>query len=161
MAYERKTWVSKNPDGSIPSNAIPINADNLNNIEDGIEEALTKVNSLEISSKEYADTNILYFYGNGTSSPSAWVNLFQLPEDIEFSKYIPLIQFNLLTNYSHLAVAPYDSTITLYYESFKYVQFKISSEGLVSFYDDATSSRSFSVKIILIPVQKTELTPIS
>lgn len=39
MAYVKKVWVGKNADGSIPDNAIPISAENLNKMEDGIYEA--------------------------------------------------------------------------------------------------------------------------
>lgn len=44
MAYERKTWLNKNPDGTIPNGAIPFSADNLNRMEAGIEEAVNRIN---------------------------------------------------------------------------------------------------------------------
>lgn len=143
IKYIHKTWYDK----SDLKKRIPISADNLNRIEDGIQEALTKI----------ADTNILYFYGSGMSSPSKWVDFFQLPDDIEFSKYIPLIQVSDVIVYDYLAIAPYDSIVRLYNGG----QFKFSSEGLFSFYEDKKYSRSIPVEIMLVPVQKTELTPIS
>ena len=43
MAYERKFWLNKNADGTIPKGAIPISADNLNMMEAGIDEAVNRV----------------------------------------------------------------------------------------------------------------------
>jgi hypothetical protein len=43
MAYERKFWVNKNEDGSVPDGATPISADNLNRIEDCLQKTFDKV----------------------------------------------------------------------------------------------------------------------
>ena len=58
MAYERKTWLDKNSDGTIPNGAIPLSADNLNRMEDGISEALERVEQcVKIGNVIISDTN--------------------------------------------------------------------------------------------------------
>ena len=43
MAYTARTWKDKNADGTVPSGAMPLSAENLNIMEKGIEEAYNRV----------------------------------------------------------------------------------------------------------------------
>lgn len=43
MAYIARTWIDKNTDGTVPSGAMPISAENLNIMEKGIEEAFNRI----------------------------------------------------------------------------------------------------------------------
>ena len=160
MAYERTTWVPKNTDGSVPEGAPAINAQKLNNIEDGIEEALLGVKNLKIESEEYADNNTIYFSETVTIKPQQWMDVLQLPNGIEYTKYLPLIQTTRVTNYHYLRTVPYDTEVTWYYEFGRSIKLIISSNtGIVSFYDsDGSKPVSFQIDIILLPVNKRTMT---
>ena len=76
MAYERKMWVNKGMSG-----AIPLSPDNLNRMEDGIEEALSRVDVGVVTVTEgITKVNLGYkpryltLLGNGDSTP---ITLFQ------------------------------------------------------------------------------------
>lgn len=162
MSFEQKTWYN---DGVVPDDAPEgtvapcIDADNLNRIEGGIVDALnaTKINAEKIKKaesdlKSYADNNILYFSKSCTSTAGSWATLFQLPSTIDYTKYIPLVECSRITNGWFLKVIPYDTNVTLWYESWKSLQIKISSSGEVSFYDPGSSNSTFTVRVILLPV---------
>ena len=55
-----------------------------------------------------------------------------------------------------MKVVPFDTDVTIYKESFKYIKVRISSTGLVSYYHDGTSS-TVDVNIMLVPVSKQEM----
>ena len=123
MSFEQKTWYN---DGIVPDDApegtVPpcIDADNLNRIESGITEALeaSKTNAEEIKNtasnlKQYADENILYFSGTANYIQGSWTNLFQLPTDIDYSKYIAFFQGVTITNYDSMRIIPYNTDVTL------------------------------------------------
>lgn len=81
MAYERKTWLDKNPDGTIPPGAIPFSASNLNRMEAGIEEAINTVNIGEFIVNGSATVNLGYkpryltaMSNSGTSSFTMFQN---------------------------------------------------------------------------------------
>lgn len=160
MAYERTTWVPKNTDGSVPAGAPAINAQKLNNIEDGIEEALEGIRVLESDLKAYADNNILYFSGSANFTKGVWTDIFQLPDTIDLTKYIVLVQGVNVGNYDSLKVVPIDTETQLYYESWKYVKIHISSDTkIVSYRHDGSNSGTF--KIILLPVSKPNMTSLT
>ena len=151
MAYERKIWRNKGESG-----AFPISPNNLNRMEEGIEAAINGLSQLEPALKEYADNNILFFSGSANYNKGEWVNIFKLPEDINYSKYIALFQGSTITNSNNMKVVPFDTDVIIYQESFKYIKVRISSTGLVSYYHSGTSS-TVDVNIMLVPVSKQEM----
>lgn len=67
MLYIRTQWVDKSTNGSVNNNSTPINAKNLNNIEDGIELSLEK-NALALRK----DVGFIAFYCKSTP-PDGWL----------------------------------------------------------------------------------------
>lgn len=154
MSYTRTNWVPKEDNGNIPEGAPAINAKNLNNIEDGIEEALGAAKRIDKEYKEYADGNILYFNGWAHFEKNKDVCLFQLPTDIKFSKYIPVVQVGAVGNYKHLFVLPYGETTVVYHESFEgSITITLTEEGQI-WYNSPQNSREVEMHIMLIPVSR-------
>ena len=157
--YKRVTWVDANDDGTIPSDAPSICAKNLNNIENGIQQALEKASS----AKDYADTNIMFFTGTFKSSVGTWVKAFQLPtkfddgSDITLSKYTVLISTDRVSNHNYFKAIPYDTDVTLYYENWKYIKVNVSNSGVISFWDDG-GNNTVNMNIILLPTKQQTLT---
>lgn len=148
MAYERKIWRNKGESG-----AFPISPNNLNRMEDGIEAAINGLSQLEPALKEYADNNILFFSGSAKyNNKGKWVDIFKLPEDINYSKYIALFQDS-----NNMKIVPLDTDVIIYQESFKYIKVRISSTGLVSYYHADPSFSTVDVNIMLVPVSKQEM----
>lgn len=154
MSYTRTNWVSRYSDGNIPADAPAISAENLNNIEDGIQESFKKIEGLGESLKEYIDNNILYFSKTIETVPREWVDAFQIPKDVDLSRYIPLAQEDSITNGSRLKVIQYDQPTTLHREGSNKVRMQISTEGMVSFYHDKVESIWVTIDVILLPVKK-------
>lgn len=153
MSYTRTNWVPKDDNGNIPKDAPAINAKNLNNIEDGIEEALNAAKKIDKEYKEYADSNILYFYGWAHFEEDKDVCLFQLPTDIEFSKYIPVVQVGAMRNYKHLFVLPYDTKTQVFYQNFNDIEITLTNEGQI-WYNSDQESGEVEMHIMLIPVSR-------
>ncbi len=154
--YKRVTWLPKDASGNVPENAPAISAENLNNIENGIEEALNGVKTLRVEHKEYADSNTLYFSGSASFIKGSNVKLFQLPTTIDFGKYIPIVQVGAVRNYKHLFVLPYDKPTDVFYENFKDITVEITSNGEI-YYDSDQSSGTVEMHIILLPVSRQEM----
>ena len=154
--YKRVTWLPKDANGDVPANAPAISAENLNNMENGIEEALAGVKALQVDHKTYADNNILYFSGVAQFVTNTWVDLFQLPTSINFAKYIPVVQVGAVRNYKHLFVLPYNTVTQVFYENWKDIQIEITSNGLIK-YNSPQSSGTVEMHIILLPVGRQEM----
>ena len=151
--FIKKKWYDKS-DTANPR--IPMSAENLNRIEDGIQEALDGIDTAKNELVKYIDDNILYFTGAANVPSDVWTDIFQLPQGIDFSKYIVLFQGMKSSESSVTRVVPYDVIVRTFYSSTSnYREIKVSSTGLVSYY----SSRSYSddVHIILLPVNKRDM----
>jgi hypothetical protein len=153
--FIKKIWYDKS-DTANPR--IPISAENLNRIEDGIQEALDGINAAKDELTKYADGNILYFTGDVAIPEYTWTDVFQLPQDIDFSKYIVLCQGFSNANNGKLHVVPYDIDTTIQVENTRSARIRVSSAGLVSFYSDKSSYSYETVHIILLPVNKRDMT---
>ena len=90
MAYTARTWIGKNTDGTVPSGAMPISAENLNIMEKGIEEAVNRIQIGEFSlegksdlsngkSILYLDCEPKYFTATSHSGKSSF-SLFRVPD---------------------------------------------------------------------------------
>lgn len=154
--YKRVTWLPKDANGDVPANAPALSAENLNNIENGIEEALKGIGDLKVEHKEYADTNTLYFSGVAEFITSSNAKLFQLPTTINFDKYIPIVQVGAVRNYKHLFVLPYNTPTEIFYENFKNITIEITENGAI-YYKSAQSSGYVEMHIILLPVSRQEM----
>lgn len=58
MTYIARTWIDKNTDGTVPSGAMPISAENLNIMEKGIATNSKNINSLQEDYDSFKANNI-------------------------------------------------------------------------------------------------------
>ena len=103
MAFEQKTWLNQAEDGTIPDGALPLSAEELDRIEQGIADSLQKdggtmtgdlilngnpVSDNQAANKKYVDTNILHFVGEtNLKDEDIPYNYFYFPEDIDLDRY--------------------------------------------------------------------------
>lgn len=157
MSYTRTNWLPKDENGNIPDGAPSINAKNLNNMEVGIENAHNDIARVEREYKTYVDNNILYFNGWAHFEKNKEVCVFQLPKDIEFLKYIPVVQVGAVRNYQHLFVLPYDDKTQVFYQNWSDIDITLTSEGQVWYnspQDFGEGKNVVEMHIILIPVNR-------
>lgn len=172
MDYEPTKWVDV-PEGTSPSEGTPsLDANHLNKIEQGIENSLQKsggtmtgelylkgspVLSNEAATKEYADNNILYFYGSfnlgGSNSQSAIYKI-NIPEGEDLSqKYNAFVAVYTADGVTPLQPIFYDKSVTIFREGTKKLTVTIdSNSSQIEFYTNSEKESNFY--LLLIPTSK-------
>lgn len=179
MDYEPTKWIDV-PEGTSPSEDTPsLDANHLNKIEQGIENSLQKsggtmtgelylkgspVLSNEAATKEYADNNILYFYGSfnlGGINPKRVTYKINIPEGEDLSqKYNSFVAVYTAGGITPLQPIFYDESVTILREGAKQLTVKIdSNSSQIEFYTNSEKESNFY--LLLIPTsKKTKLQPI-
>lgn len=150
--YKRNYWKDEDEGGNIPDDAPAISAENLNNMEAGIELAISKANEAKV----HADTNILFYRGKGQCEHDKYANILQIPKMEDLKNYVLLIQLWASSNYGvHFAFVPFDEEICVYEPGSNRIYVRASSDtGIISCMNEL-GSYNYNIIAMLIPATQT------
>ena len=89
MEYTTVGWVSKNQDGTIPDNAPPMSADNLNHMDEGILSAHREIERV----REYAESSVVKVVVDASCDKNERKYICTMPDEISqnINKYCVLV----------------------------------------------------------------------
>lgn len=146
MYYEKHIWQNQDGNEEMPTDAPSISADNLQEMDDAIEEALLRTGgemegdlllkgfpeeAMSAVPKEYADTNIMYIYETYSQTGTYTKKI----EGFDADKYLPLVFFwtSAINVSKHFTIAKYDEKETYYARGFDGVSYiTIGSDGNIT-----------------------------